>query len=36
MEYVVNMLVVSSVSFAMIYMNIRLKRMCKDYLGWSR
>ena len=36
MEQVVNMLVVISVSYAMIYMNIRLKRMCKDYLGWSR
>ena len=36
MEQVLNMLVVMSVSYAMIYMNIRLKRMCKDYLGWSR
>lgn len=36
MEQLVNMLVVGSVSFVMIYMNIQLKRMCKDYLGWSK
>ena len=36
MEQVVSMLVVGSVSFAMIYMNIKLKNMCRNYLGWSR